>query len=239
MSEPAAAPRPDVTRHVRGARRLPGHASVPRPTLVGGIAPGDAERVALIANYYENILSFLEAHHDGEEQLVFPLLRERCAGDGALIDRMDEQHHEALALLEEAKAALGRLARRATPRRSRRPRSDWTRCARTCASISTRRRQKCCRWPRSTSPCEEWGALPGHGMANFHGDKIWLILGLIRERMNDEQRAAMIGAHAAARGRDVDRVRRAGLQGLCRRGRRWRSATTPEEVPAARRRRPD
>ena len=39
---------------------------------------------------------------------------------------------------------------------------------------------------------EEWGALPGHGMANFHGDKIWLILGLIRERMTDEQRAAMM-----------------------------------------------
>ena len=39
---------------------------------------------------------------------------------------------------------------------------------------------------------EEWGALPGHGMANFHGDKIWLILGLIRERMTDEQRAAML-----------------------------------------------
>jgi hypothetical protein len=28
-------------------------------------------------------------------------------------------------------------------------------------------------------------------MANFHGDKIWLILGLIRERMTDGQRAAM------------------------------------------------
>ena len=39
---------------------------------------------------------------------------------------------------------------------------------------------------------EEWGALPGHGMANFHGDKIWLILGLIRERMTDAQRAAML-----------------------------------------------
>ena len=56
-------------------------ASAPLPTLVGAIAPGDAERVALIANYYENVLSFLEAHHDGEEHLVFPLLRERCAGD--------------------------------------------------------------------------------------------------------------------------------------------------------------
>ncbi len=66
---------------------------------------------------------------------------------------------------------------------------------------------------------EEWGALPAHGMANFHGDKIWLILGLIRERMTDEQRAEMTGAPAAARPRHVDGVRRAGLQGLLDDGR--------------------
>ena len=76
MSEPSAAPRPDTTDMlaVHGVFR---DTLAAAPTLVGGIAPGDAERVALIANYYENILSFLEAHHDGEEHLVFPLLRER------------------------------------------------------------------------------------------------------------------------------------------------------------------
>ncbi len=36
---------------------------------------------------------------------------------------------------------------------------------------------------------EEWGALPGHAMAHFSGDKIWLILGLIFEQMTDEQLA--------------------------------------------------
>ena len=39
---------------------------------------------------------------------------------------------------------------------------------------------------------EEWGAIPGHALATYRGDKVWLILGLIRERMNDEQRAAML-----------------------------------------------
>ena len=39
---------------------------------------------------------------------------------------------------------------------------------------------------------EEWGAIPGHALASYRGDKVWLILGLIRERMNDEQRAAML-----------------------------------------------
>ena len=58
-----------------------GTPSAPPPRGSGGIRPGDAEPAALIANYYENILSFFEAHHDGEEKLVFPLLRERCDGE--------------------------------------------------------------------------------------------------------------------------------------------------------------
>jgi hemerythrin-like domain-containing protein len=74
--------------------------------LVGGIPAGDSERVALIANYYENILSFLEAHHDGEEQLVFPLLRQRCAANAGLIDHLEVQHKDALRLLEEAQGSL-------------------------------------------------------------------------------------------------------------------------------------
>ena len=39
---------------------------------------------------------------------------------------------------------------------------------------------------------EEWGAIPAHALATYRGDKVWLILGLIRERMNEEQRAAML-----------------------------------------------
>ena len=39
---------------------------------------------------------------------------------------------------------------------------------------------------------EEWGQLPGHGLRAFDGDKVWLILGLIRERMNEAQRDAML-----------------------------------------------
>ena len=79
MPEAGTAPRPD-TRDMYAVHGVFRDTLGAAPTLVGGIAPGDAERVALIANYYENILSFLEAHHDGEEHLVFPLLRERAPG---------------------------------------------------------------------------------------------------------------------------------------------------------------
>jgi iron-sulfur cluster repair protein YtfE (RIC family) len=189
MPEAGNAPRPDTSDMyaVHGVFRDTLGAA---PTLVGDIASGDAERVALIANYYENVLSFLEAHHDGEEHLVFPLLRERDAVAAALMDAMTEQHHEALALLEQARAALAAwpggdaAAQKAAEER--------------LGALGSHLSEHLAEEEAKVLPLaaeylsmEEWGALPGHGMANFHGDKIWLILGLIRERQTEEQRAAM------------------------------------------------
>jgi hypothetical protein len=190
MSQPAAAPRPDtgdmfavhgVFRDCLGAA----------PTLVGGIAPGDTARVALIANYYENILSFLESHHDGEEKLVFPLLRQRCAGNDALIDHMDEQHHEALALMREARSSLAAWPGGDAAAQQ----AAQDRLGELCSHLSEHlgeEEQKVLPLAGEHLSMEEWGALPEHGMANFDGDKIWLILGLIRERMTEGQRAAMM-----------------------------------------------
>ena len=162
------------------------------PGLVRDIAPDDGERVALIANYCENILSFLEAHHDGEEVLVFPLLRERCPAHNELLHRLEAEHKDALALLARAQSALAAW-----------PATGGTGSQVAVAdSLEDLRVQLCAHLDEEESEglplcaenlsMEEWGALPGHGMANFQGDKIWLILGLIRERMTDGQRAAML-----------------------------------------------
>ncbi len=68
----------------------------------------------------------------------------------------------------------------------------WGRCGRTWSSTSTRRSASACPLAAEYLSAEEWGQLPGHGLAAFDGDKVWLILGLIRERMNEEQREAML-----------------------------------------------
>ena len=191
MAEPAGAPRPDVSDMyaVHGVFRDTLGAA---PGLVGDIAPGDSERVALIANYYDNILMFLHAHHDGEEALVFPNLRARCPSQTELLDRLEAEHKEALALLGSAQTALAAW-----------PGSGDTAAQVAAAdSLEALRVQLCAHLDEEEAEAlplcvenlsmEEWGGLPGHAMANFHGDKIWLILGLIRERMNDGQRAAML-----------------------------------------------
>ena len=190
MADVDAAPRPDVTDMyaVHGVFRDTLGAA---PVLVGGVAADDPARVALVANYYENVLSFLEAHHDGEEKLVFPLLRDRCDGAGALIDEMDKQHQEALDLLGTARDALAAWPGGGAAAQQAAQEGLVALGAHLELHLTNEETNALPLAAANLSP-EEWGALPGHGLAAFEGDKIWLILGLIRERMNEEQRVAML-----------------------------------------------
>jgi len=190
MGDATTAPRPDVSDMyaVHGVFRDTLGAA---PGLVLGAAPEDQERVALVANYYGNVLSFLEAHHDGEEKLVFPLLRERCPGNDELLDRLEAEHEEAMELLKAAEVALA--AWPGGDAAAQRDVADSLESLRAplVAHLSEEETEGLPLCAEHLS-MEEWGALPGHAMANFHGDKIWLVLGLIRERMTEAQRTAML-----------------------------------------------
>lgn len=161
------------------------------PRLVSEVDDGDGERRQLVANFYDNVLAFLHVHHHGEEILVFPLLRERCADQLEMIDVVAGQHRDVDELVAEsgqalksweagdigAKArsahALGALGERMTEHLHDEEQQLLPLCATTLTE-------------------QEWGALPGHALGSFEGDKVWLILGLIRERMSDKQRADML-----------------------------------------------
>ena len=104
---------------------------------------------------------------------------------------MAEQHHEAIRLLEEARGSLS--AWQTGDAASQKAAEDALVAlhAQLLVHLDDEEAQVLPLAADNLS-LEEWGALPGHGLANFHGDKIWLILGLIRQRMNDGRRAAML-----------------------------------------------
>jgi hypothetical protein len=160
---------------------------------VGDIAPGDAARVGQVANYYDNILYFLEAHHDSEEQIVFPRLRERCPGEAALLDSLESEHEEALKLLAAARGSLGAWPDAGGDAASQ------TAVVDTLGALQTQLVAHLDKEEAQALPlcgenlfADEWGQLPGHALAGYQGDKVWLILGLIRQRMTDAQRAEML-----------------------------------------------
>jgi len=161
------------------------------PQLVDGVSASDAERVELITNLYDNVLDFLHVHHEGEEQLVFPLLRERCPEQLELLDLMAAQHADVVELVQRSSGALSAWA-------GGEPAAQAD-AASALGALAGRLEEHLGEEERQVLPLcaehlslEEWGALPGHAMGNFSGDKIWLILGLIRQRMTPSQRDQML-----------------------------------------------
>jgi hypothetical protein len=182
-------PRPD-TNDMVAVHQVFRSSLASAPALVAS-ARGDDVRRALIADYYANILAFLEVHHEGEETLVFPLLMERAPQSRALVTRMATQHSDVMEQLHETKDVLSTWSDRGD--------ESGVDTAVALAGLGDALAVHLDEEEAGILPLagehlslEEWGALPGHGMANFAGDKVWLILGLIRENFTPAQCDAML-----------------------------------------------
>jgi hypothetical protein len=155
------------------------------------VAAADTARVALLSNFYDNILSFLAVHHAGEDELVFPRLAARRPKDVETITRINAQHHDvddALAISTSNLAAWA-AGDSAAQLKTAAALADLGQTLRAHLAEEEREILPMC---EESLSIEEWGELPGHGMAHFTGDKVWLILGLIRQRMTQQQRDQMI-----------------------------------------------
>jgi Hemerythrin HHE cation binding domain len=163
---------------------------VAAPTYVAR-AGDDAVCVEAVGSFYENVLEFLHVHHSGEDELIYPLLQERCPDQHGEIDRVDDQHRlldepmdlgrsvvadwRASPSVEGAKAVVDAMAVIDQTLRPHLADEEMTVVP------------LCSVW---ISP-EEWGRLPGHALQTFRADKPWLALGLVFEQLTQAQRDAM------------------------------------------------
>lgn len=72
------------------------------PDLVRAVPASDAERVARVADTADFVLDLLHHHHEGEDDLVWPLLHERAPLHDDLVTTMEDQHQTVNALLTTA-----------------------------------------------------------------------------------------------------------------------------------------
>lgn len=161
------------------------------PSLIGS-AEGTIDRVEIIGSFYDNVLEFLHVHHAGEDELIYPILEERCPEEKATLQRVDAQHTLLDEPMERARSALA--AWREAPS---------VESGRTVVSLIGTVGETL--WPHLgeeeatvlpiasawMSP-EEWGQLPGHALRSFRTDKPWLSIGLIREHLSPEHRDLML-----------------------------------------------
>ncbi|HEY6538649.1 MAG TPA: hemerythrin domain-containing protein [Candidatus Dormibacteraeota bacterium] len=160
--------------------------------IVAGASRGDAEQTAMVASYLDNVLRFLDAHHEGEDAVVWPVLAVRSRAAAELLARMQGQHAAIHELREKAGAALTAWTASGSQEDGRELASALQGLA---AEIDIHFGEEEAEIlpvaSRNMSP-QEWGQLPGHAMQHFTGDKIWLILGLVFEQMTPEQLAVTL-----------------------------------------------
>ena len=69
--------------------------------------PGDRQRDA-IGEHIGWMMEFLHAHHDGEDTVLWPLVRERDGGAGELLDTMEGDHRRIAPLIDACTLAADR-----------------------------------------------------------------------------------------------------------------------------------
>ena len=161
------------------------------PKLVGR-AGVDPERIEVITSFYDNVLEFLHVHHSGEDEMIYPVLEERCAHEKALLERIDDQHRLLDEPMEAASATI-------TAWRSAPSTDGGQAVVDAISTIDTTLRPHLKEEEEMVLPIasawmspEEWAQLPGHALQSFRGDKPWLALGLVRENLTAEQRDGML-----------------------------------------------
>ena len=151
-------------------------------------AAGDPARSKVIGAHAREMLSFLHTHHTGEDELLFPLLRERAALEPELMERMDAQH----AQVDDAVTAINAES------------PAWTASADAAAGerIAARidammptliehlaeEEQEILPIVSATLRQSEWDALGKHGMSAIPVTRRLVILGHITEETEDAER---------------------------------------------------
>src|SRR5215468_11128068 len=69
-------------------------------------AGADSGRVEVVGSFTENVIEFLHVHHSGEDELIYPVLEQRCPDSRSVLERIDNQHKLLYAPMDAARSAI-------------------------------------------------------------------------------------------------------------------------------------
>lgn len=191
MSEVTMSTRPDTSDMVR-AHAVIRQAFAGVPQLLGAVAADDADQVARIATYYEGVLLFIRIHHEGEDELLWPRLRERCPGVASVIEHAAEQHEQLLDHLVSAESLLDAWRDGPTVDRAAALAAGLAVLGANLVAHLDDEERTILPLVEKHLTVEEWDQLPAHGALQWRrrGPQLrWLVMGLLREQQSPALRA--------------------------------------------------
>jgi hemerythrin-like domain-containing protein len=151
-------------------------------------AAGDRARSKVIGAHAREMLDFLHTHHTGEDELLFPLLRERTTLDPDLMDRMDAQHAQVDDTVTAIDAELSAWTASADTAAGERMAARIDAMMPTLIEHLAEEEQEILPIVSVTLTQSEWDALGKHGMSAIPLTRRLVILGHITEETDEAER---------------------------------------------------
>jgi hemerythrin-like domain-containing protein len=151
-------------------------------------AANNRARSKIIGTHAREMLDFLHTHHTGEDELLFPLLRERAVLDPELMDRMDAQHAQVNDAVVAISAELPAWTTRADAAAGEQIAARIDAVMPTLIEHLAEEEQKILPIVSVTLTQNEWDALGKHGMNAIPLTRRLVILGHITEETDDAER---------------------------------------------------
>lgn len=162
------------------------------PDLVASANGADETRLEAIAGHWTLVSGFLSGHHEGEDEVLWPRLRERLPESIELVDALEADHVRLHALLDRGNEIV----------------ASWSDSedvgdvdeviglTRTLAAIlrehSAREESELLPLLPGVITVEEWDELPEHAQRSIAPDQMLLMLGMVLEDMPVPAQAGML-----------------------------------------------
>ncbi|MEV0189574.1 hemerythrin domain-containing protein [Kitasatospora purpeofusca] len=160
--------------------------------LIEAAAPGDRRRTEVLTDHLDLVLGALGEHHEGEDHLLWPKLRERAAPDDEVVARMADQH-EAIA---GALAAATELSRRWRTGADRDTALDLAEALRTldrhAVAHMDDEEEHLLPLMADHITSREWGEVGEHGRRSVPKAKLLVFLGAILEDATAQERVLFL-----------------------------------------------
>ncbi len=162
------------------------------PALVARAADLDPNERATVVAHWSMVNRFLDSHHTGEDEVLWPLLRQRRPESVELVDALEAEHGKLHDLLDRADAIIGTWGEDA---------DGIDECVQLVAELADSLRAHSAREesellpliPGTVTP-EEWAQLPAHAQRAFSPPEMMIAMGMIMEELPPPAREGMLSA---------------------------------------------
>ena len=162
------------------------------PITVKASPEDDAARAAIVGGHVLFMTDFLHAHHESEDEVVWPLLKERSPEHAALVSEMEGQHASMHATVDVARRQA--KAWIASPGIQERSALHTTLIAlerEILHHFALEEQEVLPLIQRDLTP-EEWSSVGAHSRASFSPEDLAVALGLILDNTSAERGEAIL-----------------------------------------------